>query len=509
MAMRSDGKITKRDVDALAPGHRDTFLWEAGDGAIKGFGVKCTPQGKKTFIFQYRLGGRGSPTKRIQIAEQGMLVAEARAEAERLRQGVRQGIPPSTTRTRNKAKLVSGLIDLYIADRREQGLRTVNEIERLLKKDVLPEWGARPIASITVDDVIDLVEGIKRAGSPIHANRVLAWVKGMFTFAVKKRMLMASPAYPVEPPSPENDRDRVLSGAELVAIWNAAGGMHEAFGSALRLMMVTGQRRTEVGHLRRDEVNLTTRLWELPADRAKNKQAHTIHLSDQALEVLNGAPELSKIYYFSTDGEKPINGWSRWKDQLDMLLAKPLEAEAVSRPDKSLQISHLGQRESKGKDVRIIAKGHEPFSKADVSRIIGIRHGKRWGYARVMSVISSHEVTARIIAKFDSAEPSAVWLKGGEPWILHDFRRTMTTRLNGMGFAENVVDLILNHRNKNTKTRSTVKKIYNRFLYMPERKAAIEAWGRYVEAVVTGQATPSNVVLMSSLKASGSDGMFK
>ena len=46
--MRSDGKITKRDVDALAPGDRDAFLWEAGDGAIKGFGVKVTPQGKKT-----------------------------------------------------------------------------------------------------------------------------------------------------------------------------------------------------------------------------------------------------------------------------------------------------------------------------------------------------------------------------------------------------------------------------------------------------------------------------
>ena len=355
--MRSDGKITKRDVDALAPRDRDAFLWEAGDGAIKGFGVKVTPQGKKTFIFQYRLGGRGSPTKRIQIGEQGMLVAEARGEAEKLRQGIRQGIPPSTTRTRNKAKLVSGLIDLYIANRREEGLRTVEAIERLLKKDVLPIWGARPIASITVDDVIDLVEGIKRAGSPIHANRVLAWVKGMFTFAVKKRMLVASPAYPVEPPSPENDRDRILSDSELVAIWNAAGGLHEAFAGALRLMMVTGQRRTEAGHLRRDEANLTARLWELPADRAKNKQAHTIHLSDQAIEILNHAPELSKTHYFSTDGEQPISGWSRWKDQLDVLLAKPLEAEAISRLGKTLQISHLGQRESKGKDVTHCRQG--------------------------------------------------------------------------------------------------------------------------------------------------------
>lgn len=176
--------------------------------------------------------------------------------------------------------------------------------------------------------------------------------------------------------------------------------------------------------------------------------------------------------------------------------------QVVSRRFRRVSlISHLGQRESKGKDVRIVAKGHEPFSKADISRIIGIRHGERWGYARVTSVSSSHEVRARIIAKFGGTEPSVVWLKGGEPWIFHDFRRTMTTRLNGMGFAENVVDLILNHRNKNTKTRSTVQKVYNRFLYMPERKAAIEAWGRYVDAIVTGQVASSNIVTLSAVNA--------
>jgi hypothetical protein len=79
-------------------------------------------------------------------------------------------------------------------------------------------------------------------------------------------------------------------------------------------------------------------------------------------------------------------------------------------------------------------------------------------------------------------------------WVFHDLRRTATTRLNELGFAEHVVDLILNHRTKQASSRSTVKKIYNRAIYLPERKAAIEAWGRHVEAIVTGAPVPSNVV---------------
>lgn len=500
--MQSNGKITKRDVDALKPSDRDVFLWEAGDGAIKGFAVKVTPTGKKTFIFQYRMSGRGSPTKRVQIGEQGMLVAEARTEAENLRRGVRQGIPPATTRSRNKAQLISGLVDLYVADRHEAKLRSADEIDRLLKRDVVPVWGARPIASITHEDVENLLEDIKRSGRHVHANRVLAWVKGMFTFAVKKRMLAASPAFGIEPPSTENERERVLTDKELVKVWNAAAMMPGAFCSATHVLTLTGQRRSEVAELPRREIDLDKTLWNLPEDRAKNKQAHLIHLSSQAIAALASAPENSKAYYFSTDGENPVQGWSRWKDQLDMQIIKSCEATLPARPGETLHVTHISTPAARGRDARIIAKGHAPFSAADIGRAIGIKHGDRWGYARVMEIVSPQEAKMRVLASFDSTAPSSVWLMGMDPWNFHDLRRTMTTRLNEppLSFPEHVVDIILNHRNKSPKARSTVKKIYNRALYMAERKAALDAWGRYVEELVTGNVTPSNVIQISERK---------
>jgi integrase len=88
-------------------------------------------------------------------------------------------------------------------------------------------------------------------------------------------------------------------------------------------MILSGQRREEVGGMAKSEIDRAKGLWSLPPERTKNKQPHDVHLTPQMLEVLDALPNVSKHLYFTTTGETPVSGWSRAKTQLD---AKILEA---------------------------------------------------------------------------------------------------------------------------------------------------------------------------------------
>jgi integrase len=151
--------------------------------------------------------------------------------------------------------------------------------------------------------------------APIQANRVLAYVKTFFSWAVDQEILEASPAASVKQPTKETGRDRILSEREIALIWQACGGLG-AFGRAFKLMLVTGARRSEVGAMIWREVSLNERLWTLPRERTKAHRAHEIPLSDLALSVIAECPVLGE-FVFTTGGRRPISGWSRAKAALD------------------------------------------------------------------------------------------------------------------------------------------------------------------------------------------------
>src|SRR5215469_6605082 len=120
-------KITKRSVDAATKGG---FLW---DTEVKGFGLKVTPAGKKVYLLQYRMGGRGSPTQRLTIGEHGsddLTADKARDEAIKLRGFIRQGKDPAAERRKGReAPTLSAFADRYIEEyaRPRKKPRTVAE----------------------------------------------------------------------------------------------------------------------------------------------------------------------------------------------------------------------------------------------------------------------------------------------------------------------------------------------------------------------------------------------
>ena len=158
----------------------------------------------------------------------------------------------------------------------------------------------------------------------IHANRVLAYMKAFFGWAVGRGYLESNPAVAISKPSREVTRDRTPSLAELVEIWLAAGELGYPFGPAIHLLILTASRRDEIGGMRLTEVSLPAGqddgFWTLPSSRSKNGRAIRLPLAPLARATLERAiagRAIESPFVFTTTGRTQISGWSRAKARID------------------------------------------------------------------------------------------------------------------------------------------------------------------------------------------------
>jgi integrase len=312
-------KLTKRTVDAVAPGEKDVLVW---DSQVAGFGLKVTPTGKRTYLVQYRMGGRGSPTRRYTIGAHGIFtVDQARDEARRLLAQVRQGVDPMEAKQavrapKPKVITVAEAIERFRINHVSRQ-RTEAEVMRLLRKDVLPTWGDRPIAAVTKRDVIELLDGVEARGAKYVRNRLHAHLSKLFNWAIGKDIATTSPMVGIGS-LPEKSRDRVLEEHEIRRIWLACGQVGEPYGSLVRMLMLTGQRRDEVSGMTRGELSLDKALWTIPRERCKNDATHDVPLSKASIAVMERVPQLGE-FVFSMTGDKPFKGFGHAKERLDAL----------------------------------------------------------------------------------------------------------------------------------------------------------------------------------------------
>lgn len=158
-------KLTKRVIEAAEPASSDQHVWDA---EVKGFGLKITRAGRKVFLFQYRMGGRGAKTERCTIGEyrSPFTVDGARAEAIRLLAEVKAGRNPADSKraarraVANPARLFGEVAAEFIERHAKLNTRDWRKTEYLLRRDVLPLWASRPLREITRLDVIELVDRV-------------------------------------------------------------------------------------------------------------------------------------------------------------------------------------------------------------------------------------------------------------------------------------------------------------------------------------------------------------
>ena len=312
-------KLTKRAIDDLQPGDKDAFFWDAD---ITGLAVKVTPKGKKTFMVQYRPGGRGSPTRKIFIGPFGeVTLHKARTEAKRIFGLRAEGRDPALERQQAKQRAISNKFADIAADflaKHASQNRTVDETARILKRDVLPKWGKRSIHEIGKRDVNDLLDVVVARGSHVMANRTLANLRKLFNWCVSRGIITASPCEGISAPHREKARDRVLSDNELIAIFSAAKQMGGAFGAIIQMLILTAQRRNEVSEMTWNELDLNNDIWTIPGSRTKNEKPHFVHLSEQASAVLSSVLNVG-AFTFTSNGKTPFSGFSKAKKRLDEL----------------------------------------------------------------------------------------------------------------------------------------------------------------------------------------------
>lgn len=339
--------LTVKSIEKMQPARARR---EIADGLVSGLYLVVQPSGAKSWALRYRFQGqtrkltlgpllmdrRKSPMA-IPAIGQPMMLAEARKAARIALQDVAEGHDPGTSRKADRAADLSGedrvdtrsrqFIERYCKPRN----RSWAEVERQFRVEIVPKWGSRRVREIHRRDVIEMIEGIVARGAPVQANRVLATLSRFFGWLAERDVVTVSPVEGIRKPAPEVSRDRILSDAEIVAFWNATEPLGYPFGTISRILLLTGQRRTEVSGTRWSDLDMDRREWLIPAERAKNGIPHTVPLADAVLATLATVPRVAgQDLLFSTTGDTPVSGWSKAKARLDALMEA--ELSDVVRP---------------------------------------------------------------------------------------------------------------------------------------------------------------------------------
>lgn len=266
--------------------------------------------------------------------------------------------------------------------------------ERIVADNALPVWRGRLIETITRAEVHELLDDVMtKRGNPM-ARELRKALTSLFNWAADRGHLPASPLAGMRRPElAYTARERVLSIDELNRVWAAASEAAYPFGDLVRLIILTGQRRSEIAEMERGWVDDEQRAVEIPAARYKTKRAHVFPLSAPALLLVKALPKWNggNCMFSTTGGKRPVSGFSKAKLRLDELIAKRAAKEELLPMD---------------------------------------------------------------------------------PWTVHDIRRSVATHIARMGTPQEHIERVLGH------VVQGVAGTYNRYSYLDEKRAALEAWGK-------------------------------
>jgi integrase len=391
-------KLDSKTVAALKLGSKSDLIFF--DDQLPGFGFRLRrgAGGKinKSWIAQYR---RAGGTRRVLIGNADVINAEAaRAAAKKILAQVALGGDPQADRVDRRAKdqlaMRSVVAEYLQAKKNDVRRRTLVENTRYLSTGYFRPLHAMPIDTIKRRDIASCLVVISRKNGSVTAARARASLSALFTWAMQMGYVEANPVIGCVEPERSKGRSRVLSDAELAAIWHASG--NDEYGKIIKLLILIGARRAEIGGLRFSELGADSGTWTLPGERSKNKHAHTLPLPGAAWSIINAVPRLaSRDQLFGVSAQEGFTDWGVSKIKLD-------------------------------------------------DRLVG---------------------------------------KMTEPWVVHDIRRAVATKMADLGVQPHIIEQVLNHRSGH---KSGVAGTYNRSSYDREVRAALALWSDHVRALISG-----------------------
>lgn len=439
-------KLTKSFVDALQPDPDPRKRLTVWDTELPGFGITVTPPGKrggsvKSYIVQYRPGGRGTPTRRVTIGRHGpewqpSMARDAAGEILRMR---RSGIDPFEERRRRReqeddakaAAVVAAkeaekfayevfradFIDRYARERQPRSWKLSDSA----LKDFDKHFDGQRVDRISRAQISEALEELKKR-SPSAAIAGHKALRKMFNWANAETIIAHHPMREMPAPAKTKVRKRVLSTAEIIVIWKACEKLGYPWGRMYQLILCTGLRITDVSNAPWREYNAEHDALIIPAERMKrppsdvrgdflvplNVPAQKLieDLSDDFIFTTEDRKPAPSRPIFTTNGKKPVSGFSYSKGALDAQIDKLVE---------------------------------EPLPR----------------------------------------------------WTTHDMRRTMSTAMQALGVPGRIIDRMQDHRDRE-QTQTALH--YQHWQFLDEKRAAAKVWGEYLIGAIDKDRRYANLV---------------
>ena len=297
-------QLTDDVIAALAPKRKRRLVY---DTEVRSLAVSVSPKGKRTFVVVKRLNGNKHASRRRLGVVGRMSIEQARERALK-----------ADMRPTDKFGDVAERFFEHI-----QRQRRAAEVERTIRRELIPKWENRAVGTIAKSDVREVVQAINARGKPGVARHVLSYSSRLFNWAAHEDLIEHSPCISIDAKTLLGERvvrDRVLSDDEIRAVWLAADRRGHPFGTFAQLLLATGQRRADVAFARWRELVIDEQFWEIPASRFKSNRKHIVPLSKLALDIIAKLPQSgdpkSRLLQF--------NDFSKAKARLDKLMLAEL-----------------------------------------------------------------------------------------------------------------------------------------------------------------------------------------
>ena len=379
-------KLSEAFLRRLRPRPGRTFaVW---DSYQRGLAVLVQPTGHKSWKCVYKFHGRPRWYHIGSAAAVGL--SDARKLASRIMFAVAEGKDPLAERRAERSRgTFEELAARYVEEYAKRKNKSWKQADALVRRHLIQRWGKLQAADVSRSDVKAMMARIK---APIVANQTLAAASAIFAWAVKEEIVAVNPCTLVER-NPTKSRERVLSESEIPKFWAAFDSAGLVQSTALKMILLTGQRPGEVAHMRREHV--VDGWWEMPGDPVpalgwpgtKNGESHRVWLPAQAKALLAEMMSDDEATGFAFAGSRG-SAIDRLDEAMRAICSK-LNVERATPHDLRRTHGTMITRLGFGRDAMNRIENHKEGGIASVYD----RHGYADEIERVMEAVAAHIMT--------------------------------------------------------------------------------------------------------------------
>lgn len=410
------------------------------DESLTGFGVRVTSTGVKSFVLTY-----GAQRERVTIGRYPIIsLADARQIAKEKLAEITLG------KHRPKRMTFGAAMELYIKEKQAKNKASTIAITRGILNTHFKHLHDRGINEIGNREIAEVTDRLIRDGYPSAANHALTAAKTFFRWAVRRGISESSSIGLLEKPARHNTRERVLTDDELRTLWRALDKTPQPFGDIVRLLVLTGQRRSEIASLKAE--------WcSLPSSKDGDTTTSTTVANPAPLAV--GGEDIKDCEVRGEGKATPEAVNPR-----DYASANQIRGAELALPSQCTITLPSTHTKNKRQHCFPISKLATSILKSRLTSVLQ-SGGTYLFHARgkpdaFFSGWSKSKAALDKLAKIDA-------------WTLHDLRRTYATNLQRLGVKLEVIEALINHVSG---TRAGIVGVYNRHRYEAEMLEAVRLY---------------------------------